>query len=148
MRAIPAVILLMLGTAASWAQAPPKAPADKPYAVDYYYTVVWGQQAEFLRLFKKNHYPILKKEIELGRIVRVEMVAPENHMTEDARWDYRVTIVFKNAGVLHDGFDSAALAKQLYPDQATFQKEEQRRFEILQAHWDVPLATVDLEKAR
>jgi hypothetical protein len=34
--------------------------------------------------------------------------------------------------------------KQLFPDQETFRKEEQRRFEILQAHWDVPLVPVSL----
>ena len=28
---------------------------------------------------------------------------------------------------------------RLYPDQATFRNEEQRRFEILEAHWDVVL---------
>jgi hypothetical protein len=33
----------------------------------------------------------------------------------------------------------ATIEQRLYPDQATFKKEEQRRFEILDAHWDVPL---------
>jgi len=32
----------------------------------------------------------------------------------------------------------------LYPDQETFKKEEQRRFEILLAHWDVPVSPVPL----
>jgi hypothetical protein len=32
----------------------------------------------------------------------------------------------------------------LYPDRARFDKEEQRRFEILDAHWDVPLNELDL----
>jgi hypothetical protein len=126
--------------------ASPKESADKPYAIDYYYKVQWGHQDEFLRLFKKNHFPVLKKEIEAGRIMRVEMTAPENHMTEDARWDFRVTIVWKNAFVPHQPFDTTAVQKQLFLDQATFQKEEQRRFEILLAHWDLPLASVDLEK--
>ena len=29
--------------------------------------------------------------------------------------------------------------KRLFPDQETFKREEARRFELLQAHWDVPL---------
>ncbi len=41
---------------------------DKPYAVEYYYKARWGYADEFIRLFKKNHYPVLKKQIELGRI--------------------------------------------------------------------------------
>ena len=32
---------------------------------------------------------------------------------------------------------------QLYPDQETFKKEEARRFEILLAHWDVPIQPVE-----
>jgi hypothetical protein len=117
---------------------------SKPYVVEYYYKVKWGYADEFITLFKKNHYPLLKKQVEMGRMLQVSAVTPRYHMTEDARWDYRVTIVFKNATVANDGFDEKALIQQLYPDQATYKKEEQRRFEILEAHWDLPLKDVDL----
>src|SRR5690348_7452486 len=116
---------------------------DQPYAIEYYYKAKWGHAEEFLALFKKNHYPVLKKEMELGRMLKVSMVMPRYHMTEDSRWDYRVTIVFKNAGVANDNFDSSAIIKQLYPDQETYKKEEQRRFQILDAHWDLPIKDVD-----
>ena len=86
---------------------------------------------------------MLKKEMELGRMLRVTMVTPQYHMTEDSRWDYRVTIVFKSATVANDNFDSSAIIKQLFPDQETYKKEEQRRFEILEAHWDLPIKDVD-----
>ena len=118
--------------------------AEKPFVVEYYYKAKWGYADEFIRLFKKNHYPVLKKEKELGRILQVSAVSPKYHTTEDGRWDYRVTIVWKNVGVTNDGFDSQPLLKQLFPDQETFKKEEQRRFEILDAHWDVPLNEVVL----
>jgi len=118
---------------------------DQSFVVEYYYKAKWGHADEFLALFRKNHYPVLKKEMELGRILKVSMIAPRLHATEDGRWDYRVTIVFKNAAVANDNFDSAALIKQLYPDQETYKKEEQRRFEILDGHWDVPVKDVDLE---
>jgi hypothetical protein len=117
----------------------------QPFVIEYYYKTKWGHADEFLILFKKNHYPVLKKQIELGRILKVTMTAPRYHTTEDGRWDFRVTIVFKNAAIANDNFDSAALAKQLYPDQETFKKEEQRRFEILDAHWDLPVKDVDLD---
>ena len=119
---------------------------DEPYVVEYYYKAKWGHAEEFLALFKKNHYPVLKKEIELGRILRVSMAAPRLHSTEDGRWDYRVTIVFKSAAVANDNFDSEALLRQLYPDRENYKKEEQRRFEILDGHWDVPIKDVVLEK--
>jgi hypothetical protein len=119
---------------------------EEPYVVEYYYKAKWGHAEEFLTLFKKNHYPVLKKEMELGRILRVSMTAPRLHGTEDGRWDYRVTIVFKSAAVANDNFDTEALLRQLYPDQESYKKEEQRRFEILDAHWDLPIKDVVLEK--
>jgi len=116
-----------------------------PFVIEYYYKAKWGHADEFLALFKKNHYPVLKKEMELGRILRVSMTVPRYHTTEDGRWDFRVTIVFKNAAIANDNFDSAAFTKQLYPDQESYKKEEQRRFEILDAHWDLPIKELDLE---
>jgi len=120
--------------------------SDKPFIVEYYYKTKWGAAEEFLQLFKKNHYPVLKKEMEMGRIVKVWMDSPRLHATEDGRWDYRVTIVFKNAAIANDDFDSQPMIRQLYPDQETYKKEERRRFEILDAHWDLPLKNVDLDK--
>ena len=118
---------------------------SKPFVVEYYYKAQWGHTDEFLQLFKKNHYPLLKKEVEMGRMLKVWMDKPRYHTTEDGRWDFRVTIVFKNSTVANEPFDEDSLKKQLWPDQATYQKEEQRRFEILLSHWDLPLQTVDLE---
>jgi hypothetical protein len=118
---------------------------DHPFVIEYYYKAKWGHADEFLALFKKNHYPVLKKEMELGRMLNVSMVAPRYHTTEDGRWDFRVTIVFKNAAIANDNFDSSTIIKQLYPDQETYKKEEQRRFEILDAHWDLPIKDVNLD---
>jgi hypothetical protein len=118
---------------------------DQPFVIEYYYKAKWGHAEEFLALFKKNHYPVLKKEMELGRMLKVTMAVPRYHTTEDGRWDYRVTIVFKNATVANDNFDSSAIIKQLYPDQDTYKKEEARRFEILDAHWDLPIKDMNLD---
>jgi hypothetical protein len=119
-------------------------PAEQPFVVEYYYKAKWGHADEFIALFNKNHLPLLLNQIELGRLLQESAVAPRYHTTEDGRWDYRVTIVFKNVSTVNDGFDESALAKQLFPDQETFKREEQRRFEILDGHWDVPIKTVDL----
>src|SRR5258707_4079761 len=118
---------------------------EQPYVVEYYYKAKWGHAEEFLALFKKNHYLVLKKEIELGRMLKVSMAVPRYHTTEDGRWDYRVTIVFKNAAIANDSFDSSVVIQQLYPDQQTYKREEQRRSEILDAHWDLPIKDLDLE---
>jgi hypothetical protein len=118
---------------------------DKPFVIEYYYKAKWGHADEFVALFRKNHYPVLKKEIELGRMLKVTGAVPRYHTTEDGRWDYRITIVFKNAEIGNDNFDSSAVIKQLFPDQDTYKKEEQRRFEILEAHWDLPIKDLDLD---
>jgi hypothetical protein len=118
---------------------------DKPYVIEYYYKAKWGHAEEFIALFKKNHYPVLKKEMELGRILKVFAQTPRYHATEDGRWDFRTTIVFKNAQIANDNFDSAPILKQLFPDQDAYKKEEQRRFEILDAHWDLPIKDFDLD---
>ena len=125
--------------------SPQQNATDKPYAVEYYYKAKWGHADEFIALFKKNHYPVLKKEIEMGRILKVFAQVPRYHATEDGRWDFRTTIVFKNAQIANDNFDSAPLLKQLFPDQDSYKKEEQRRFEILDAHWDLPIKDFDLD---
>lgn len=127
--------------------AQPSATAQsEAYAVEYYYKVRWGYADEFIQLFKKNHWPLLKKQVETGRMLSVTAVKPRYHSTEEGRWDYKVTIVFKNLAAAHDAGAEEALIKQMYPDQATFKREEQRRFETLISHWDVPLVTVDLNK--
>jgi hypothetical protein len=139
-----AVLILAFGILGH-ARAKGAAQTDKPYVVEYYYKTKWGHADEFIALFKKNHYPLLKKQVEMGRFLKVSAVAPVYHTTEDGRWDYRVTIVYKNAAVANDGYDSTALQKQLFPDQDTYKKEEQRRFEILDAHWDLPIKSLDLD---
>jgi hypothetical protein len=136
--------LVTIFTPAVFAQgAPPQGSADKPYVMEFYYKVHWGHQKEFLDLFLKNHFPLLQKIEESGRILALKIETPANHITEDSRWDYRVTITYKNSTVATTSNpDEEALIKKLYPDQATYQHEEQRRFEILLAHWDLPVSEV------
>ena len=117
---------------------------DAPVVVEYYYKARWGFAGEFIELFRRNHYPVLKKQMDMGRILSVTAVAPRYHATEDGRWDYRVTIVFRDAMAQAVEPDLEPILRELYPDRAKFEREEQRRFEILLAHWDVPVATVPL----
>jgi hypothetical protein len=127
--------------------APPQGGADQPYTVEYYYKVQWGHQQEFLDLFLKNHYPLLEKIVTTGRMLSVKIEAPAYHTTEDGRWDYRVTIRFKNSSVATTANpDEETLIKELWPDQAKYKQEEQRRFEILAAHWDLPVTEITPKK--
>jgi hypothetical protein len=129
-----------------FAQAPPAPDPNKPYVMEYYYKTHWGHQEEFLELFKKNHYPVLLQEIAQGRMLSVRLDTPAYHMPEQERWDYRVTIVFKNAQAAFTPIDEHAIQLQLFPEQAAFKREEQRRFEILEAHWDLSISQIALDK--
>ncbi len=152
MRKVPIALAFMLLTGlvvqSSVAQgAPPQGGADQPYTVEYYYKVQWGHQQEFLDLFLKNHYPLLQKMVSTGRMLSVKIEAPAYHSTEDGRWDYRVTIRFKNSTVATTANpDEERFISELWPDRATYKKEEQRRFEILLAHWDLPVTDITPKK--
>ena len=144
MRNLLTAVFLFCATLPLLAQgAPPQGGAGQPYTMEFYYKTQWGHQQEFLQLFLKNHYPLLKKGVESGRMLSVKIETPANHMTEDARWDYRVTIRFEDSTVATTADpNEVKIINQLWPDQETYKKEEQRRFEILLAHWDLPVSDV------
>ena len=131
-------------------EAAAQAPAGQSAAIAertvwYFYKVRWGFQEEFVALFKKNHLPVLKAQQEAGCMSSVRAFAPTNHGDGRADWTFAVAITFPTEAAMHSPSNEDAIVKRLYPDQATFKKEEQRRFEILDAHWDVPLNEVDLK---
>jgi glucan phosphorylase len=118
--------------------------AQQPYSVEYYYKVKWGYFDEFMDLYKKNHYPILKELKKQGEILDMKAVYPINHGPESGRWDFRFTIVFKDFAASRNQELSKSITLQLYPDQENFKKEEQHRFEILLEHIDVPIREENL----
>ena len=142
-----ALWLCFLSAGSARAQAPAGAAAKEPaYKVEYYYKTQWGHADEWLVLFKKNHLPLLKAIKEEGRILDLVIDRPRYHQTEDGRWDYRVTITWKSYAASNDSGTEQALIRKLFPDQETFKREEQRRFEILLSHSDVPVVSVPLEQ--
>jgi len=128
------------------AQEKQQTAVARPFAVEYYYKVKWGQFDEFMELYMRNHYPILQRFQKMGRIVSMSAAYPINHASEPARWDMRFTIVWKDAATAYDDFDQSNIVKELYPDQAKFKKEEQRRFELLLEHTDIPVFIDDLSQ--
>ena len=120
-------------------------PADEaPLPIAYYYKVRWGFQAEFERLFLKNHLPLLLAQKEQGRIKAVNLYRPTFHGDGRSDWTFLVVLTFPGWSTFATPSGEEELAKKIFPDQDTYKKEEQRRFEILEAHWDVPLAVVPI----
>jgi hypothetical protein len=131
------------------AQAPAQQAASRAErTVWYFYRVKWGFQDEFVSLFARNHLPILKEEVKGGRLKDVRTYVPTYHGDGRADWTFAVAITYRDVAAMTGPSDDAEIVRRLYPDQAKFQKEEQRRFEILDAHWDVPLNEVDLDARR
>lgn len=131
----------------------PQAPATQSVAraertAWYFYRVKWGSQDEFMDLFQKNHYPVLKEQVKTGRITAVRSYVPTYHGDGRADWTFAVVITYRDTAAMTGPSGEEEIVRRLYPDQVTFRREERRRFELLDAHWDVPLNEVDLDTRR
>ncbi len=124
--------------------AEPSQPESGHFTYEYYYKVKWGYFEEWMELYKKNHYPVLKRLQEMGLIVRMEATFPIDHSGEADRWDMRFTIVYPDVQAAF-AEESSAMLEELYPDQETFKREEQRRFELLLEHKDVSIRKANLD---
>jgi len=118
---------------------------EESFTVEYYYKIKWGYANDFIDLWKKNHYPLQKKALENGEILNITAEKPIMHSGEDTRWDFKVTVVYKNAilGIGHEVTDQ--YKKQLYPNLDKLTKDEKYRFELILAHWDVIIENIELK---
>ena len=113
-------------------------PATHGVSVAYFYRVRWGALDEFIELFEHNHWPILQDQLAAGRFLDVRAATPRFHGDGRADWDFLVTITYRDWAAL-EAHSEADIAARLFPDQARYRAEERRRFELLEAHWDVSL---------
>jgi hypothetical protein len=129
------------------AQAPSPGALASQITSEHYYRIRWGSASEFKRLYERNHAPLLREMQRQGFITAMRMEEPFTHLSGGARWDLRVTITYRDAesAILVGGpFDRAfeAASRRVYPDRATFDAEEARRFSLLEEHWDVIVTPV------
>lgn len=138
------VILAMIFLTSS-AVAQTNKQANESFTIENYYKVKWGYADEFIDLWKKNHYPLLKRAQEKGDIISVTAEKPKLHSGEDTRWDFKVTLVFKNVQLAFDANLTTPYKKELYPNQDKLVKDELHRFELLLSHWDVMTEKIELK---
>jgi hypothetical protein len=136
-----AALLALAPAAPAAAQPSAAAVARVPVTVEYYYRIKWGSSEEFKRLYDKNHAPLLREMQKAGFIRTMRVDEPFTHLAGGPRWDLRVTIVFRDATAAISDPEwerlwSAAQGR-LYPDKKAFEAEEDRRFALLEEHWDV-----------
>src|SRR5579863_2173803 len=122
------------------APSPNASSADKTYMVEWVYKVKWGYADEFWQLFKKYQIATLNREKELGYVTSYTVYRPGYHTGEDSRWEYRIVITYKDISSSRHGSE---VEKQLFPDQATMKREENRRWELTEAHYDLPIHAID-----
>ena len=130
-RLLTVVSICLLATLALGAQAPPKQAGGQPKTTWYFYTVKWGMQDEFIDLFQRNHYPVLKAKEKAGMFSSVRAYVPEFHGDGRADWTFAVELIVPPNPPTTPS-DEEIISK-LYPDRARFAREEQRRFEVLVA---------------
>jgi hypothetical protein len=135
--------LSAFGGSAAFAQ-PPK-PGVKGYEVEWVYRVRYGFIDEWWDLFRKYQIPILDREKALGYVLDYRIYHPQLHTDEAGRWDYRVEITYKDFdGAKHED----EITDKLFPDAPTRKREENRRWELTENHWDLPIYQVDTTKSR
>jgi hypothetical protein len=130
-------------TPASPSTQPQAAAAAATRTTWFFYKVKWGSQDEFLDLFQRNHYPVLKARLDAGHYASIRTFTPTYHGDGRADWTFAVELV-ERAGSTGTPTEQE-IVKKLYPDHDKFRREEQRRFELLEAHWDVPLTAVNFD---
>ena len=113
---------------------------EKPYLVEWVYKVKWGYADEFWQIFKKYQIATLNREKELGYVTSYTVYRPGYHTGEDTRWEFRIVIAYKNISSSGHGSE---VEKQLFPDQADMKRGENRRWELTEAHYDLPIHTID-----
>ncbi len=109
----------------------------------YFYKVRWGFQDEFLELFRRNHYPVLTAQLG-ERFSSLRTYEPKYHGDGRADWTFAVAITYPNQAAMMSPSKEAEIARAMFPDQERFRREEHRRFELLDAHWDVLLKEVEM----
>jgi hypothetical protein len=118
--------------------------APKPVIIEWVYRTKYGYKDEWWRIFKKYQIAILERQKQLGYVKEFTVYAPSLHTSEDSRWDYRVIIVRASQDAPH-GQSESEVAKQLFPDQEAFTRDENRRWELTTNHWDLPIHVVELD---
>lgn len=138
-------LLLFAGltlTGGASAQAPVKS-AESAKTTWFFYTVQWGYQDEFLDLFARNHYPLLKALEQAGSTAASGPTC--RPITETAGPTGPLPSSWWNRRTRRPSTRTRSSRSSIRTRRSTSVRRS-AEFEILVAHWDVPLNAVDLSK--
>ena len=120
-------------------------PASAPVTIEYYYKLSPGGAKEWLALYKKNHNPILKQLMKEGILLSEKLYERRFHAATPA-WDYKVVMVWRDWAALEQAHQrEPEIIRGLYPNKEDHDRQENRRWEITEQHWDDVLNEVPLD---
>ena len=144
-----AVLTLAVGAAVTAAGRPQSSSsqpaAGPPVTIEYYYKLVPGGTSEWLALYLKNHNPILRQMMKEGLMLSEKAYERRFH-AESPAWDYKIVMVWRDWTALQEASArEPEIIRSLYPDKTGHDREEKRRWELTERHWDDVLKEVPLE---
>ena len=108
------------------AQAPPAAPPGER-TVWYFYTVRWGAQDEFLDLFQKNHYPVLRSQLK-SRLTSIKAYVPTYHGDGRADWTFAVALTYRDTATMTGPSPEPEIARKMFPIRTSSARKSTRHF--------------------
>jgi hypothetical protein len=129
-----------------FAQANNGAGEGKPEVHVDFYKLPPGRQDEWLALYKKSHFPMMKWQIDHGQVISETVYTRSIHQLSPS-WDIAIMIVLPPARQRKKPeLTRAQLMHKLYPDLDEYVKEERQRWAMTMEHWDERWVEVDIEK--
>ncbi len=133
--------ILILGSGALATARGAEQAAGGPVTIEYYYKIAPGGMmpggpSEWLSLYLKNHHPILRQLKREGLIVSERLYERRFH-AESPAWDYKVVMVWRDWAAIQEATArEPEIIRSLHPDKAGHDREEKRRWELTEKHWD------------
>ncbi len=106
-----------------------------PITMQVFYRVPPGKREEWLDLYKKYHYPVMNKFVDMG-IVKSVHIYDRRFRAESPAWDYEVILVWRDWAAIEEGhIKEPGLITSMYTDAAQYHAADQRRFELTTDVW-------------
>jgi hypothetical protein len=138
--------LTVLFSVSVFAQADNGASESKPQMYVDFYKLPPGQQDEWLALYKKYHYPIMRYQLEHGQMVSETIYTRSVHELSPS-WDIAIVLVLPPAGQRKKPeLTRAQMIRKLFPDIDDYVKGEQRRWALTLAQWAEIWTELDIER--
>ncbi len=138
-------LLTALSTPLARAQATIGAGDGKNTVSVDFYKVPSGRQDEWLALYKKYHYPIMKYQKEHGQVISETVYTRAIHQLSPS-WDFAIVIIAPPPEKRPKAeLNRSQLIRKLFPDIDDYVKGEKARWSLTLDHWDESWTEVDIE---